>query len=182
MKPTFHFVSADRHFCRYSVSVAIVALLTLPLLAPAQQTAADSLAGSAVCTFDDGKQLSTRYKPVAVRTEGTPNGKIWAPGALAMTLFTEVELTIGVTSVSPGAYTMYLLPGKKEWTLIVSRNVTIDSPYDKSQDLLRASMQTAERTRPEEQLQIFFGHTGPKRCEMNVDYAKSRAWLDFVQK
>ncbi len=77
---------------------------------------------------------------------------------------------------------MYLLPGKKDRTLIVSRNVTIESQYKQDQDLVRAAMQTGELRQAEGQLKVFFGHIGPKRCEINWDYGKSRAWIDFVQK
>ena len=175
----------DGRFRRFSygaVSLVALLLLILPRTAAAQQTAADSLAGSAVCTFEDGKGMSARYKPVTVRNETAPAGKVWAPGGLAITMFTEAEVSIASTSIPPGAYTMYLLPGRKDWTLIVSRNVTIDSKYDQNQDLGRATMQTGELSRPEGELKIAFGHLGPKRCEINVDYGKTRAWVDFVQK
>lgn len=169
---------------RFISAVTVVfSLAILSQLGAAQQTAADSLKGSTVCTFDDGKQVSTRYNPVAVgRNEGALTGKVWAPGGLAMTFFTETGVTFGNTLVPAGAYTMYLLPSKKDWTLIVSRNVTIDSKYDNNQDLVRAPMKTGELSRAEGQLNVFFGHTGPKRCEMNVDYGKSRAWIEFMQK
>lgn len=166
-----------------------VVCLVLPVLGmlartgAAQQVAADSLTGSAVCTFDDGKQLSTRYKPVATtQREGAVTGKVWAPGGLAMTLFTETDVALGTTLVPAGAYTMYLLPGRKDWTVIVSRNLTIDGKYDQNQDLARATMQTGELSRTDGQFKVFFGHIGPKRCEFNVDYGKSRAWIEFVQK
>jgi hypothetical protein len=64
----------------------------------------------------------------------------------------------------------------------VSRNVAIDSKYDNNQDLVRAPMQTGELSQDAGQLKVFFGHTAPKRCEMNVDYGKSRAWIEFMQK
>ena len=161
----------------------VFSLAILVQTGAAQQTAADSLTGSSVCTFDDGKQVSARYKPVAAgRGVGAPTGKVWAPGGLAMTLFTDTGVKLGDTLISAGAYTMYLLPGKKDWTLIVSRNVTIDSEYDKNQDLVRTPMQTGELSQAEGQLKIFFGHTGPKRCEINVDYGKSRAWIEFMEK
>jgi hypothetical protein len=161
----------------------VLSLTILTQTGSTQQTAADSLTGSAVCTFDDGKQVSARYNPVAIgRAEGAPTGKIWAPGGLAMTFFSETGVTLGNTLIPAGAYTMYLLPNKKDWTLIVSRNVTIDSKYDKNQDLVRSQMETAELNRAQEQLKVFFGHTGPNRCEMNVDYGKSRAWIAFTQK
>lgn len=174
------------YFQRQLFRVVCLALPVLAILGQtgvAQQTAADSLTGSAVCTFDDGKQVSTRYKPVGIgQREGPLAGKVWAPGGLAMTLFTETEVTLGTTLVPAGAYTMYLLPGKKDWTLIVSRNLTLDSKYDQNQDLVRATMQTGELSRADGQLKVFFGHIGPKRCEFNVDYGKSRAWMDFMQK
>jgi hypothetical protein len=177
--------STDGHSRRYLlwvIGLVLPILSILPRTALTQQVAADSLAGSAVCTFDDGKQVSARYKPVAARSEQAPTGKVWAPGGLAMTLFTETEVTIATTSLPAGAYTMYLLPGKRDWTLIVSRNVTIDRQYDQNQDLVRATMQTGELSQPEEQLKIFFGHIGPKRCEINVDYGKNRAWVELMQK
>jgi hypothetical protein len=166
-----------------SAVTVVFSLAILTRTGAAQQTAADSLTGSAVCTFDDGKQVNTRYNPVAVgRSEGAPTGKVWAPGGLAMTFFTETGVILGNTTVPAGAYTMYLLPSKKDWMLIVSHNVAIDSKYDNNQDLVRAPMQTGELSQDAGQLKVFFGHTGPKRCEMNVDYGKSRAWIEFMQK
>jgi len=166
-----------------SVSSVLLVLAIIAQTGAAQETAADSLTGSAVCAFGDGKQLSTRYNPVEVgRNEGAFTGKVWAPGGSAMAFFTETEVILGNTLLPAGGYTMYLLPGKKDWTLIVSRNVTIDGKYDKNQDLVRANMQTGELSQAEGQLKVFFGHSGPKRCEINVDYGKNRAWVDFVQK
>ena len=185
MMRSLHFVTySDRHSRRYSFclgSFVLPILLLLPRTAATQQTAAESLAGTAVCTFDDGKQVSSRYKPAATRGE-VPAGKVWAPGGVAMTMFTETEIMIANTSVAPGAYTMYLLPGKKDWTLIVSRNATVDGRYDQNQDLVRATMQTGELSQAEKQLKVFFGHIAPKRCEINVDYGNSRAWIDLTQK
>lgn len=172
-----------RRHLSWTAILTLIFLATLAQPATAQQAAADSLTGSAVCTFDDGKELSARYKPVPVsQNESAPAGKVWAPGGLAMTLFTEGAITLGTTTVPAGAYTMYLLPGKKEWTLIVSRNLTLDGKYDQNQDLARATMQTGDLGRSEGQFKVFFGHIAPKRCEFNVDYGKSRAWVDFAQK
>ena len=187
MRPLLHLRrNSDSYFCGHLFGLLVSFIL--PVLAifaqtlAAQQTAADSLTGSTVCTFDDGKQVSMRYKPVAVgRSEGAPPGKVWAPGGSAMTLFTETGVTLGNTLVPAGAYTVYLLPSRKDWTFIVSRNTTIDGKYDETQDLVRANMQTGELSQAEEQLNVFFGHTGAKRCEINVDYGKNRAWVDLMQ-
>lgn len=188
MRPLLHLRrSSDSsfhvHLFRLVAGLILLVVAILAVTGAAQQTAADSLTGSAICTFDDGKQVSTRYKPAAVRRgEEAPTDQVWAPGGSAMTLFTETEMALGSTLLPVGAYTMYLLPGKKNWTLIVSRNATIDGKYDQKQDLVRATMQTGELNHAEKELKVFFGHIGPKRCEINVDYGKNRAWIDFVQK
>ena len=100
----------------------------------------DKQSGAAVCTLDDGKQISARYTPVPATRAGLPLDKPWSPGGSALTLFTESTLMLGNTPISVGAYTMYLVPGKKDWTLIVSKNVNVDQAYDQQQDLARATM------------------------------------------
>jgi len=149
----------------------------------AQHAPEDPQSGNAFCTFDDGKQISARYSETAAgRNDAPPSGKIWTPGGSAMTLFTDTEVTINSTAIPTGAYTMYLLPGKKSWTLIVSKNVKVDAKYDEKQDLARAPMETGTLSDPEEQLKVFFGHIAPKQCELNLDYGKTRAWVEFKEK
>jgi Protein of unknown function (DUF2911) len=98
-----------------------------------------------------------------------------------MTLFTETNLKTGGTALPTGAYTMYLIPAKKSWTLIVSRNQKIDAEYNQHEDLMRLPMQTATLDKPEEKLSLYFGHVGPGRCELNVDYGTTRAWVEFAE-
>ena len=84
------------------------------------QSADEDKVRTAVCSFDDGKQMSVRYN--AVIKENPPNGRPWMPGGAAMTLFTETETALGGRSIPTGGYTMYLVTGKKEWTLIARSN------------------------------------------------------------
>ena len=60
-----------------------------PLLSLGQSS--DSSQGeSAICAFEDGKQLTARYNPIATgRSDGPPTGKVLTPGGSAMTFFTE---------------------------------------------------------------------------------------------
>ena len=71
------------------------------------QSTDDDKTRTAVCSFDDGKQMSVRYN--AVMKENPPTGKAWMPGGAAMTLFTETETALGGRSIPTGGYTMYLL-------------------------------------------------------------------------
>jgi len=144
------------------------------------QSTDDDKTRTAVCSFDDGKQMSVRYN--AVMKENPPTGKAWMPGGAAMTLFTETETALGGRSIPTGGYTMYLVPGKRDWTLIVSRNVDVAAKYDPAKDLAHATMETGTLSQPVHQLNLYFGHTGPKVCEINLEYGKTRAWVDFTEK
>jgi hypothetical protein len=159
-------------------------LLGLALLAPARDLPAQNVddTASSYCTFADGRQISARYRRPLAKKETPPNGKVWLPGGTAITLFTETEITVGGTLVPVGGYTLYLIPGKKEWTLIISRNTDVAAAYDGTKDLARTSMQTGEMSQAETQLAVNFGHTAPKTCEINVDFGKVKAWAEFYQK
>jgi hypothetical protein len=47
-----------------------------------------------------------------------------------MTLFTEAQLNFAGATIPVGAYTVYPIPAKDKWTLVVNKNVTPGSAYD----------------------------------------------------
>jgi hypothetical protein len=130
-----------------------------------------------VCNFDDGNQVSIQY--VAAVKDQPHNGRVWAPG---ITLYVQVPLTLNGTTIPLGAYTVYLIPGGKNWTLIVNRNVTPGAAYDSAQDLARAPMDLGELPDPETQLQLSFAHMSAKQCSLRVYYQKTGAFTDFLEK
>lgn len=92
-----------------------------------------------------------------------------------MTFFTETDLVLGQTTIPTGGYTMYLIPAKKEWTLIVSRNTSVGAKYDDKQDLARAQMETGQLSSPADKLSLYFGHTGPKSVKSILISARRAA-------
>jgi Protein of unknown function (DUF2911) len=167
-----------------AVLACAVLLSDLILLAPAVfGQSPDSSQESAICAFEDGKQLTARYSTMAAgKADGPPPGKVLMPGGAAMTFFTETELVLGQSSIPTGGYTMYVIPAKKEWTLIVSKNTAVDAKYDEKMDLVRAQMETGQLSSPADKLSLYFGHTGPKKCEINIDFGKTRGWVTFKEK
>lgn len=171
-----------------SKSLCVLALLLgASIVSPASPASNQETAAlrdqNAFCNFDSGKQVSVRYNIVqAGRNEGPPFGKIWMPGGTAMTLFTETGLLVAGTEVPTGAYTLYLLPGKKDWKFIVSRNPAVDHPYDEKQDLVRAPMEIGTLSTAETELAVTFGRPGPKQCELNVDFGKTKAWITLNER
>ena len=134
------------------------------------------------CTYQDGSQLTVRYSDTTPARKGDlPNGKVWSPGDVPMLLFTEVPLKVANAELPVGAYSMYVIPAKDKWTLIVSKNVTANAPYDEKMDVVRTSMDTGKLSMAMDAPKISFAHISPKVCSLRVDYGKTGAWADAFQ-
>ncbi len=68
-----------------------------------------------------------------------PFDKIWRAGANAATKITfSKDVTIEGTSVSKGSYSVFMIPTKTEWTLVINKNATASTDeYKQEMDLLR---------------------------------------------
>lgn len=129
------------------------------------------------CNFDDGNQITIQYQPTV--KEEPRNGHVWSPG---ITIYVQVPLTLGNSEIPLGAYSISLIPEKKDWTIVVNKNVKAGSAYDSSQDVARAPMEIGELPEPTKQLQLSFAHMAPKQCNLRVYYQKTGAFVDFLEK
>jgi DUF2911 family protein len=169
-------------FLLWMLMVSVVFLVFAPAVMGGG-AAEPSEPDNAVCSFEDGKGMSVRYVHAPANgKEAARPGKLWSPGGQPMLLFTDGALSVGNGEVPPGAYAMFLIPGKQEWTLIVSRDVKGASTYDERQDVVRARMEVGELSQAEPKLTIYFGRVGGKVCDMRLDYGKTRAFIDFKEK
>jgi len=167
---------------RVPVVCAILFSLSLPA-AFAQQPASGAQTATAYCDFDDGTQISVQYNNSEVGGKDQPHpGKVWAPGGSPMVLYAQTGLVLNGTQIPVGAYTMYVVLGKKDWTLIVNRNVAAGSAYDEKQDLARAPMDLGEVGEPSKQVQLSFAHMGPKLCSLRLYFGKTGAFVGFEEK
>ena len=139
---------------------------------------------AATCTFQDGKQMSVRYEPPeeAKKGGGFPIGELWPRSGSPMYLFTETALMVGDREIAPGAFSLYVIPGKEQWTLIINRAVSAGTPYDQQQDVMRQPMQIGQLSEPQQHLEVAFAHVAPKQCTMRIYYGKTGAWTDFKEK
>ena len=132
---------------------------------------------SAFCNFDDENQISIQYNPVV--KDPPRNGKVWSPG---VTLYVQTPLTLGSSTIGLGAYSVHFLPDKKNWTIVVNKNVTKGASYDSTQDVARAPMEIGELPSPEKGLQLSFGHMPQNQCSLRVYYQKTGAFAEFNEK
>jgi hypothetical protein len=156
--------------------VAVLILLTT--VCSAQQAAPSSTAS---CNLDDGRQIYIRFNPITSKNDKLPNGKPWTPGGAPMTLFTEAQLSFGGATIPVGAYTVYPIPAKDKWTLVVNKNVAAGSSYDEKQDIARAPMETDQISQPSNELEVAFAHVGDK-CTLRIYFGKSASFAPFTAK
>jgi hypothetical protein len=157
---------------------ALVIALTLTGLAFGQRNDGPQTA-STDCTFEDGRQISIQYNPG--KGEEPHNGKLWFPGGSPMIFFAGAPLTLSSSSIAPGAYMLYVVPGKKEWMLVVNKNVTVGTSYDPAQDTARGPMEIGEIDQQQSGLHLAFAHMAPKLCSLRLYYGKQGAFVDFKE-
>jgi hypothetical protein len=82
-----------------------------------------------------------------------PYGQVWRTGANAATkLTTTTEVMLGGLHVPAGTYTLFTIPGEKEWTPIVNKQTgQWGTNYDEKQDLGRVKMTVTPLKTPVEQ-------------------------------
>ena len=132
---------------------------------------------TAVCSFDQDNEISIQYNPVV---KDPPRfGKVWSPG---VTLYVQTPIMLGKSTLGLGAYSVHFIPDKKNWTLMVNKNVTAGAAYNASDDLARATMDVGELPSPQKELQLAFAHMAPKQCSLRVYYQKSGAFAEFMEK
>jgi len=143
----------------------------------------DSNSATAFCDFADGQEVSIRYSTAVASAKDEPhNGRVWMPGGSPITLFANAPLVLNGSSIPAGAYSVYVIPNKKDWTLIVNKNVTAGAPYDEKDDIARAPMELGEVDATPKQLEASFAHTSSKVCSIRLYYGKVGAFADFSEK
>jgi len=107
-----------------------------------------NLAGPARIIIDYG-QPHLRGRNVIGMPGVVPWDSVWRTGAnLATQLSTEVDMTIGNTFVPRGVYSLFSLPTRNGWKLVISKAVLQwGTDYDPSKDFARIDLR--QRTLPE---------------------------------
>jgi hypothetical protein len=165
-----------------AICIAVLGQMLVANAALAQQQNADANSATAFCDFDDNQEISVRYNSAITSKEEPRNGKVWQPGGKPLTLFVGAPVSFNNAPIPVGAYSVYVIPNRKDWTLVVNKNVTPGATYDQAQDVARGPMELGEVDSPPGQLQVSFAHVGPKQCNIRVYYGKVGAFADFTEK
>ncbi|GAB5540044.1 MAG: DUF2911 domain-containing protein [Salibacteraceae bacterium] len=99
-----------------------------------------------------------------------PYGKVWRTGANEATELTITKnVTIAGNSLEAGTYSLYTIPGEKEWTIAINSRTDywgrglIGSPFKDKQDVFRftAPVQPLEEVQEQFLIKLEHGADGP---------------------
>jgi hypothetical protein len=110
-----------------------------------------------------------------------PFGKLWRTGANEPTIFcTPIAVTVAGIKVAPGKYSLYSVPGPKEWQVIVNRSTSQwgeESNYTdkvKAQEVGRATVSSEQLAAPIETFTIRAEPAGAKGAALVLEWEKAR--------
>lgn len=176
---------------RLAVGGALLAVLLTALVVVAQQDKSKRPSPPAQATWDLGGGKSVTIDYSSPRAKGrkiygqlVPFGQVWRTGANEATaLVTPVDLNIGGTTVPAGSYTIFTIPNKDKWTLIISKKTGewgTDYPGP-SNDLARVDMKVSALPSPVENFTIAFEKAG-SGANLNIDWETTRASVMLSKK
>lgn len=118
----------------------------------------------------DGAPGSGKDYPLA------PNGHVWRAGANDATKFTvSDDVLINGQKLVAGAYSLHMIPGKEEWTVIF--NKTADQwgsySYDAKQDALRVKTKPVWKSDSQEQLSYEIAAVGMNSAQVILRWEKA---------
>jgi hypothetical protein len=176
---------------RKQFAVLAMGCLTLGLMAALGSAQMDkasrpSPAAKASCTLADGKTITVDYS--SPRAKGrkifgglVPYGEVWRAGANEATTFVSTtDLMIGGNRVPAGSYTIFAIPNKDKWTLVISKKTgEWGTAYPgASEDLARIDMKASALPSAVENFTIAFDKTD-SGCMLRMDWETTRASVEI---
>ena len=112
-----------------------------------------------------------------------PNGKVWRTGAneaAELTLYKPMML--GKTKVPAGTYTFYVIPGEKEWTAIISKDLNVWGSYfyNEGNDVARLNVPLTKGDESLEAFSIAF-EEAKDGVHMHLGWGHARVAVPFTK-
>jgi len=178
-------------FMLKKTAFAILLVVAACVISYAQQDESKrpSPAAQAQCKFSGGKTITVDYSSPRMRGrkifgELVPYGEVWRTGANEATTFVTNEnlLMVKGSNVPAGSYTIFTVPDRDKWTLIINKHTgESGTPYKyESEELARLPMSVTRLSSPVENFTISFDHTGGS-CTMRMSWENTQASVEFAE-
>jgi hypothetical protein len=134
-----------------------------------------------------GKQISVDYYAPSMHGRKVmgglvPFGQVWCPGANVATGFTtEADLQIGNLKVPRGKYSIWAIPGEKEWTLVINKQSGQHHlDYESAEDFGRTRMVVKTLATPVETFRIELSSNGAKQGTLALIWETTEASIPIT--
>lgn len=175
-----------RSFVFAALALAVGALL-VPRSSPAQfYPRYTSPAAASNITIAGKKVRIDYYAPSMhgrkIMGDLVPFGEVWCTGAnVATGITTDADLRINEIKLPKGSYSLWTIPGGKEWTLIINKETKqFHLDYDPSMDFARTKMSVKKLTQPVETLRIDLRAAGDNRGVIALVWENTEASVPFT--
>ena len=90
-------------------------------------------------------------------TDLTREGEVWRTGANMSTKITfNTDIVLEDNQIPAGEYSIYTVPGKNDWTIIINKKISWGTTYDQKEDFLRFSVPTLQTKEKVESFTFYF--------------------------
>jgi hypothetical protein len=134
-----------------------------------------------------GKQIRVDYYAPSmhgrkIMGDLVPFGKVWCPGAnVATGLTTAADLQIGNLKVPRGTWSIWAIPGEKEWTLIFNKQSGQHHlDYEAAEDFGRTKMTLKTLSAPVETLRFELSSNGGNKGTLSLIWETTEASIPFT--
>lgn len=155
----------------FALSISATAQVRLPQPSPGASV------GQTVGTTD----ISIKYSRPSLKGREVFGGvvafdKVWRTGANVATQITlSNEISLGGQKVSAGTYSVFSIPTKGDWTLILNKDITAtEQSYSPEKDALRTSVKVVSNAKTES-FTIDFSDVTDSTANLNIYWADKKA-------
>ena len=160
------------------LSLANAQTLTTPQPSPTQTIKQNFGLGSVELSYSRPAKKGRK-----IMGDLVPFGKVWRTGANAATTLTfSDDVTIGGKEVKAGKYGLLTIPDAGKWTIIISKDVTVNQPsaYKPENDVVRLQADVVKIPFTIENFTINFADITGSSC--NVELMWENTFVNFVIK
>lgn len=100
-----------------------------------------------------------------------PYDKAWRAGANASTKLTAShDFKLGSEPVKAGAYSIFMIPGEKSWTVVLNSDVNAGGDHDPKKDIARATVTPEKLAGPRERLTFLFSDSTEDTTKLDLEW------------
>lgn len=170
MKPLFRYLAAGCSLL-LAAQVSFAQNVKMPAPSPGQTVHQDF-----ALSFVEVNYSRPGVKDRAIFGDVVPFDKVWRTGANGATTVTfGDDVIFGGTAVKAGKYGLLTIPGKSEWTVILTKSLDVTSPaaYKPENDVVRVKATPVELPFAVENFMITFDDVEPAAANMLLIWDKT---------